>query len=176
MYKSPIEIIQDIQEQVTQQIDEHVVNTVNKFGIIVDKEELVKALLYDRKQYDKGYADAHPEQPWIPTSESLPELNRDVLITTSQGYVAEGEYDGMYDEHDAWIQYRWSATLWDDEVIAWMPLPEPYKGDKVEEQPTIEPQIIRCKDCKHYDSRPCGIVGWYNTADDFCSRAEGRQE
>ena len=33
-------------------------------------------------------------------------------------------------------------------------------------------EIVRCKDCKHYDGRLCGIVDWYNTADDFCSRAE----
>ena len=32
--------------------------------------------------------------------------------------------------------------------------------------------LIRCRDCKHYDGRPCGIVDWYNTADDFCSKAE----
>lgn len=36
--------------------------------------------------------------------------------------------------------------------------------------------IVRCKDCKHYDGRPCGIVDWYNTADDFCSRAERRTD
>lgn len=36
--------------------------------------------------------------------------------------------------------------------------------------------LIRCKDCKHYDGRPCGIVDWYNTAEDFCSRAEMRED
>ena len=41
--------------------------------------------------------------------------------------------------------------------------------------PPAQPEIIRCKDCKHYDGRPCGIVDWYNTADDFCSRAERRE-
>lgn len=66
---------------------------------------------------------------WIPVSERLPEVHRSILIATSQGYVAEGEYDGMYNDHHKWIQYRWSATLWDGEVIAYMPLPEPYKGD-----------------------------------------------
>lgn len=38
------------------------------------------------------------------------------------------------------------------------------------------PEIIRCKDCKHYDGRPCGIVDWYNTADDFCSKGERRTD
>ena len=46
----------------------------------------------------------------------------------------------------------------------------------IDEQPTIEPELIRCKDCKHYDGRPCGKVDWYNSADDFCSRAERRED
>lgn len=32
-----------------------------KVGINVDKEELLKALIYDRVQYDKGYEDAMNE-------------------------------------------------------------------------------------------------------------------
>lgn len=43
------------------------------------------------------------------------------------------------------------------------------------ELPSVQPEIIRCKDCKFYDGRPCGIVGWYNTVDDFCSMAERRE-
>ena len=40
---------------------------------------------------------------------------------------------------------------------------------------SVQP-IIRCKDCKYYDDRPCGIVDWYNIADDFCSYAERRTD
>ena len=47
---------------------------------------------------------------------------------------------------------------------------------QLEKLPSAQPEIIRCKDCKHYDGRPCGIVDWYNTADDFCSRAERRSD
>ena len=47
-------------------------------------------------------------------------------------------------------------------------------GYSLGEKPRTQPDIIRCKDCKRYDGRPCGIVDWYNTADDFCSRAEKR--
>lgn len=42
--------------------------------------------------------------------------------------------------------------------------------------PSAQPKIIRCKDCKFYDGRPCGIVDWYNTEDDFCSKAERRTD
>ena len=48
--------------------------------------------------------------------------------------------------------------------------------DTLESLPSAQPEIIRCKDCKRYDGRSCGIVDWYNTADDFCSRAERRKE
>ena len=44
----------------------------------------------------------------------------------------------------------------------------------LEELPSAEPEIIHCRDCKYYDGRPCGIVDYYNTESDFCSRAERR--
>lgn len=46
----------------------------------------------------------------------------------------------------------------------------------IDEQPDAQPEIIRCKDCKRYNGRVCGIVDFYNTADDFCSRAERRTD
>ena len=39
-----------------------------------------------------------------------------------------------------------------------------------------EPEIVRCKDCKHYDGRPCGKVDWYNSADDYCSKGERKSD
>ncbi len=39
-----------------------------------------------------------------------------------------------------------------------------------------QPEIIRCNDCVHYNGRPCGMVDWYNTSNDFCSRAERRTD
>ena len=42
--------------------------------------------------------------------------------------------------------------------------------------PSAQPEIILCKDCKHYDDWPCVFVDWYNTADDFCSKAERRND
>lgn len=41
----------------------------------------------------------------------------------------------------------------------------------------IEPEIIRCRNCANYSQgKTCYMVGWYNTADDFCSQAERREE
>ena len=53
--------------------------------------------------------------------------------------------------------------------------------------PSAQPEIIRCKDCKYYreygyvNGKPkflpkCGFNSIYVNADDFCSRAERREE
>ena len=58
MYESPIELlITDIQHQIEKQQDEEIYKAVLNFLPNVKKEELLRALQYDRDQYDKGYAD-----------------------------------------------------------------------------------------------------------------------
>lgn len=54
MYKSPIEAIIKDWELV---VEKEVYKAVRKVGIIVDAEELRKALVFDRGQYGKGHAD-----------------------------------------------------------------------------------------------------------------------
>lgn len=54
MYESPIEIIQT---QMQMQMDGEILKAVQGVGIDVNKEELLKALAYDREQYSKGYKD-----------------------------------------------------------------------------------------------------------------------
>lgn len=58
MYKSPIDIIYG---QMETQMEGDILRAVQKYGINVDKEELLRALQYDRDQYNKGYADAKAE-------------------------------------------------------------------------------------------------------------------
>lgn len=61
----------------------------------------------------KYYREPH----WIPVTERLPEYGTEVLtINTDSDY----EINHIIDEEDA----EWFF----DGVIAWMPLPEPYKG------------------------------------------------
>ena len=54
MYESPIEIIYG---QLQTQLDGDIFRAVQKAGILVNKEELTKALQYDRDQYAKGRRD-----------------------------------------------------------------------------------------------------------------------
>lgn len=58
MYKSPIDgIIADFQVKARQEQEKLVFEAVQKVGVNVDKDELIKALNYDRQQYKKGYCD-----------------------------------------------------------------------------------------------------------------------
>lgn len=58
MYKSPIELlVTDIQNQIVKQQDEEIYKAVLHYVPNVDKEELIRALNYDRQQYQKGYLD-----------------------------------------------------------------------------------------------------------------------
>ena len=59
MYESPIKIITgNIQTQIDiVVIINEIYRAVQNVGINVDKEELLKALKYDRGQYEKGFDD-----------------------------------------------------------------------------------------------------------------------
>ena len=59
MYKSPIDIIvSDMYKRFTEQQNGMICDAVAKAKVVVDKDELIKALKYDRDQYDKGFKDA----------------------------------------------------------------------------------------------------------------------
>ena len=56
MYNSPINIIYG---QMQTQMEGDILRAVQQYGINVDKEELIRALRYDRDQYDRGFADSY---------------------------------------------------------------------------------------------------------------------
>ena len=74
MYESPITIVYgDIETEFKEKTESLIVRCVQNVGVDVNKDELIKALSYDRGQYDKGYADAKAEiirckdcKHWIP--------------------------------------------------------------------------------------------------------------
>ena len=64
MYESPIEIRQTSTQYTAifdKEKDSMILKAVQGVGVNVDKEELLKALKYDRQQYQKGYADGIEE-------------------------------------------------------------------------------------------------------------------
>ena len=56
MYESPINII--ISKLCTK-LESDCLKSVQRYGFDIDKEELAKALNYDRKQYEKGRTDGY---------------------------------------------------------------------------------------------------------------------
>ena len=57
-YKSPIDLIV---AQAETEIENEIVRTVQRMGINIDKDELMRALAYDRNQYVRGYYDRDSE-------------------------------------------------------------------------------------------------------------------
>lgn len=58
MYQSPISIYESAMQTIIEQRENAIFAKVqDAFDVQVDKAELIRALQYDRNQYDKGYAD-----------------------------------------------------------------------------------------------------------------------
>lgn len=57
MYESPITITEQICNEIVKQKEERIFQAIAKVGVDVNKEELIKALQYDRNQYNKGFED-----------------------------------------------------------------------------------------------------------------------
>ena len=66
MYEAPIKIIESTIDSfskaiIKQRDDAIFAEFQSSFGVDVDKAELIRALQYDRNQYEKGYADGERE-------------------------------------------------------------------------------------------------------------------
>lgn len=61
-YEPPINVILG---QIETQIENDTMSVIQKMGVNVDRDELIKALNYDRDQYRKGYNDAKVHAHWI---------------------------------------------------------------------------------------------------------------
>ena len=55
-YKSPIEMIAT---EMQTKYEDDCVSVCQRYGFNIDKNELAKALAYDRNQYDKGFKDGY---------------------------------------------------------------------------------------------------------------------
>lgn len=87
----------------------------NDIEFCEEEEKLIIGFLKDTAE--SFMRENHSAQQWIPCSERLPERNGYYLVTGRQGAVNKRLYQDGY-----WYG-NWA-------IIAWMPLPEPYKGDE----------------------------------------------
>lgn len=68
---------------------------------------------------------AEKKDKWIPVSERLPEDDETVLCTLSWGGVQEFKFMGK-----RWYGSGSTQPVRSDYILAWMPLPEPYKEER----------------------------------------------
>ncbi len=81
-YQSPVEIICG---NMKTKFEGDVIEVIRSYDIKVDKDELIKALQYDRHQYEKGFADAcklNTKGEWISNRQT------DELICSLCGAIA----------------------------------------------------------------------------------------
>ena len=151
MYENPImKYTDDIINDIVEKEEGYLVETVHKVGFNVDKEELAKALQYDRDQYEKGFNDgrASAEPKWIPVTERLPEVgdyyaeglreSKPVLVCGKTKYGENGYALAVstyitddIDHDDGWSRPYDYADC-EMKIVAWMPLPEHYKYPPVD--------------------------------------------
>lgn len=66
MYKSPVELfMSDIKLQINEKLEEACYTAVMEYFPSVDRGELLRALQYDRQQYEQGYRDAIQERDLV---------------------------------------------------------------------------------------------------------------
>ena len=80
------------------------------------------------------------EQMWIPVSERLPEIGEHYVSDPCIVYCSNGAYGFAELEENIFGQVGWNCERDDEyheplgEVLAWMPLPEPYKGESEDDK------------------------------------------
>lgn len=58
MYESPIKVFQG---ELETQLEGEILKAVHRIDVTVDRDELIRALRYDREQYQKGFDDARKD-------------------------------------------------------------------------------------------------------------------
>ena len=95
-----------------------------------DFEKPIISPAYLKKELETLALEQEPK--WIPVSERLPKPG-EYVGDVAKYYLAQNEYGDMlvarYTHSEYWEQIYQLRSI-GDEIIAWMPLPEPYKEDK----------------------------------------------
>lgn len=90
------------------------------------RKELLMCPTYNCFSYKPA---PQPSREWIPCSERLPKRDELVLISFRVG--GEVHFCKYLDDgsENSWWSYIHDCCVWNEDIIAWMPLPEPYMKD-----------------------------------------------
>lgn len=124
--------------EVDRYVQESVVKEIIRFHMDDAKDTNVTSKCSEcsrRKWYQKGYEDGKKDicndNGWIPVEERLPEVPEGL----ADEYCPEFNVTIKGAERTTTLKYSWDGTWFDDNgnvynVIAWQPLPAPYKPKK----------------------------------------------
>ena len=97
---------------------------------LIDADALIKCI--PSEEYNSGFAVMNAPtvepQKWIPCSERLPKEN-ECIGNVWKYYLIQDEYEDMHVAHlsgSGWKTIE-SVKALECDVVAWMPLPEPYE-------------------------------------------------
>lgn len=111
-------------------IKESLINYHDFMKKLADSRQMIAAsnVLKIIEEFQGDLEQDEKENGWIPVSERLSEKNKDVIATV--------KYSGFMGMYGRWLKTafiddygEWNGECIGGEVIAWMPLPEPYKED-----------------------------------------------
>lgn len=92
----------------------------------------------------------HMNDGWIPVEERLPEgkgNDGELIVTDKDGRVWSGIYYGITEETDEEpCFHKWDEEMWycyKPDVIAWRPLPEPYRQETETEKPDWRQDMLK---------------------------------
>ena len=114
---------------------------------MIDEKKLIEEIeSYRGDIFTDEIIDLIKQQPkvgeWIPCSEQLPELHRvdmqseeeyymisDSVIITDGERISVSEYEVDDGDREGWLAHDFEEI---EDVIAWMPIPEPYRQGEEE--------------------------------------------
>lgn len=120
-FEKILERLEDLQNNLTSQTEGNIDLQVGVINGVMYSKKIVQEVA---EEYNNG---------WIPCSERLPDEGQDVLVwfeyfrygnynrlfqTMGISYVYNGKWSGFVNGSSGWSQLR---------IIAWQPLPEPFK-------------------------------------------------
>ena len=117
--KEAIEILQMYKDEIGQRIDK------------ANALEVKDVYQWQMNGFDMAI-DALQQTAWIPVWERLPDIDEPVIVCWDDGKITDGYRWCEESWFCAWGEYNgWHRKGRDKRIIAWMPLPEPYKGGDI---------------------------------------------